>query len=365
MFTKRDKSINKDMLNDTSAASVKEMFTNNDLKRLLIPLIIEQLLMSLMGTADTIMVSNVGPAALSAVSLVDSINVLVVCLFSAMATGGTIVCAQFLGRGDTKQADNSSRQLMLSVFVLSLVLTLICFFIRGPLLRLIFGTVEEDVMTSSMIYFTITMLAYPFIAINNASSALFRAAGNSKLPMQVAVGTNILHIAVNAILIFGLNMGVTGAAAATLASRIIGAVLLLWNQHKPGLPITFDKILTIRPDIPMIKMILRIGVPTGIENTFFQLGKLIIASTVSTLGTVAISIHALVFTLEFVSSMPSIGIGLGLVTVAGSCMGAGKPLEARRYTIKLTKIIGSSSFHQRYCCFAAYPSCNRTGRYGQ
>ncbi len=312
------------------------MFSNKDLRRLLIPLIIEQVLMSLMGMADTIMVSNVGPASLSAVSLVDTINVLVIFLFSSLATGGTIVCSQYLGSGDKKAAKNSSRQLMLSVFTLSIITTVLCFILRRILLRSIFGSVEEDVMSASLVYFSITLLSYPFIALNNASSALYRATGNSRLPMLVSLGTNILNIAGNAILIFGFDMGVAGAAIATLISRIAGALLMLWFQRRPGQSITLDNIFSIRPDMSMIRMILRIGIPTGLENCLFQFGKLMVQSTVSTLGTTAISVQALTYTLEYISSMPSLAIGLGLMTVVGHCMGAGKPDEARKYTIKLT-----------------------------
>ncbi|NTV90840.1 MAG: MATE family efflux transporter [Clostridiales bacterium] len=314
------------------------MFSNKDLKRLLIPLTIEQLLMSLMGTVGTIMVSNVGPASLSAVSLVDSINVLVIFLFSALATGGTIVCSQYLGKGDKDAAKNSSYQLMGAVLGLSTVITILCFILRRSLLQAIFGTVDADVMEESLVYFTITMMSFPFIAMNNASSALYRATGNSKLPMMVSLGANILNLAGNAILIFGFQLGVAGSATATLISRIAGALLMLWFQTRPDQLISLDNIRAFKPDFAVIRLILRIGIPAGLENCLFQIGKLLVQSTVSTLGTKAISIQAMVYTLEYLSSIPSMAVGLGMMTVVGHCMGAGKPEEARRYTIKLTKL---------------------------
>jgi putative MATE family efflux protein len=314
------------------------MFSNKDLRRLLIPLIIDQLLMSLIGFVDTVMVSNVGAASLSAVSLVDSINMLVLYLFAALATGGTVVCSQYLGLGDRKEAQNASRQLIVSIFVLSFFLAALVIPLRGVLLRGIFGSVDDDVMNAAKAYFFITALSYPFIALNDASASLYRAAGNSRLPMLVSLGANIVHIAVNAILIFGLNMGVEGAALSTLLSRILAALVLLIFQRRPGQAITLDKLLTFRPDKRILRMILYVGVPAGIENCLFQLGKLLVQSTVSTLGTTAIAVQALTGTLEGLQSMPSMAIGLGLLTVAGHCMGAGKPEEAKRYIIKLTKL---------------------------
>lgn len=314
------------------------MYSNKDLKKLLIPLIIDQVLMSLIGFVDTVMVSSVSATALSAVSLVDSINTLVVYLFAAMATGGTVVCSQFLGNNNVDDAKNSSRQLIALVSALSVVLAVAGIALRGSLLQWIFGAIDGDVMSAARIYFLITAMSYPFIALNNASAALYRATGNSRLPMQVSVWTNVLHIAVNALLIYGLKLGVEGAALSTLLSRILGAAALLYFQRRPGQIISLDNLCAYRPDKKIIRMILYVGIPSGIENCLFQLGKLLVLSTVATLGTRVIAVQAMMGMLEGFQSIPSQAIGLGLLTVAGYCMGAGRPDEARRYTIKLTKL---------------------------
>jgi putative MATE family efflux protein len=314
------------------------MYSNKALRRLLLPLMADQILMSLMGLADTIMVSNVSAASLSAVSLVDAINVLVLYLFAALATGGTVVCAQYIGTGDKNAAGNAARQLMMAVLALSLVLSVVSIAFRGGLLRLIFGAVDDDVMAAAKSYYLITAMSYPCIALYNASASLFRAAGNSRLPMLVTLGTNVINIAVNAALIFGFRLGVEGAALSTLISRAAGTAALLVLQRRPGQDITLEKVLAYRPDMKIIRKILFVGIPAGIENCLFQLGKLMVHSTVSLLGTTAIAVQALTNTLEAFQSMPGIAIGLGLVTVAGTCMGAGKPEEARRYTLKLTAL---------------------------
>lgn len=314
----------------------KRLFSNKDLRMLLIPLIIEQLLNSLMGMTDSLMVSNVGSAAISAVSLVDSINNLVIQVFSAMATGGTIICSQYLGRGDEKSCNKAARQVVLAMLVISSTLMIICIGSRGWLLSTIFGKVEADVMANAMSYFFITVLSYPFLALFNAGSAFYRASGNSKFPMKIAISANILNIVGNTIFIFGLHMGVAGAALSTLLSRIFCTVVVFYFLHKPKQPIVIKDYLKIRPDFPLIGKVLAIGIPAGVENGMFQFGKLAIQSTVSALGTVAIAAQAMTNILESVNGIVGIGIGIGLMTVVGQCMGAGRKEEAKYYIVKLT-----------------------------
>ena len=312
------------------------MFSNRELRKLLVPLVIEQVLNSLMGIADTMMVSNVGSAAVSGVSLVDSVNKLVIFLFTAMATGGTIVCAQYLGRRDKKASNRAAQQVLLSAFALSVAVMAICLAFRRGLLHLIFGTVEADVMTSAEIYFLITAFSYPFLAVFDASAALYRAGGNSRLPMIVSVCSNLLNIAGNAVLMFGFEMGVAGAAIATTGATAVSAITMLIALRRPDQTVEIGRFTELRPDLRMTWLVLSIGLPTGVENAMFQLGKLVVQSTVSTLGTTAIASNAIVAVLEFMTSMPSQAIGIGLMTVAGQCIGAGRLDEAKYYIKKLT-----------------------------
>ena len=312
------------------------MFSNRDLRKLLIPLIIEQVLTSLMGIADTMMVSNVGSAAVSGVSLVDSTNKLVIFLFTAMATGGTIVCAQYLGRRDKKDSNRAAQQVLLSAFALAVTVMAICLVFRRGLLHLIFGTVEADVMAAAEVYFLITSFSYPFLALFDASAALYRAGGNSRLPMIVSVCSNLLNIVGNAVLMFVFDLGVAGAAIATTGSTVFSAIAMLVALRRPNQTVEIGRFTEIRPDFRMAWLVLSIGLPTGVENAMFQLGKLVVQSTVSTLGTTAIAANAIVIVLEFMTSMPSQAIGIGLMTVAGQCIGAGRLDEAKYYIKKLT-----------------------------
>ncbi len=310
------------------------LFSNTDLKRLLIPLMVEQLLTSLMGMMDTMMVSWVGSAAISAVSLADSINNLVIQTFAALAAGGTIICSQYIGQKDLKRANAAARQVVLTVAAISIVLAALCFIWNRPLLHFIFGSVEPAVMTNAVTYFAFTSVSFPFLALFQAGSAFYRAGGNSRFPMRISVLSNCLNIVGNAIFIFGFHWGVGGAAFSTLLSRIFCAVVVFASLRLPRQEIVIRNYL-VKPDWSLIMKIMAIGVPSGIENSMFQFGKLAIQSSVSTLGTTAIAAQAMTVIMENVNGVGSVGVGIGLMTVVGQCLGAGKTEEAKYYICKL------------------------------
>ncbi len=311
------------------------LFPRRALWMLLIPLIIEQMLNSLMGMVDTLMVSRVGAEAISAVSLVDSINNLVLQVFAAMAAGAAIICSQYLGRKDEKGCNDAAKQIVLTVVVISSVIMIIGVGFRKPLLHLIFGSVEEAVMTNAQIYFLITALSYPFIALFQAGAAFYRACGNSKFTMKTALIANVANIVGNTLFIFILQMGAAGAAVSTLISRALCAFVVFYALRKPGYAIQLKNYFSIRPDLNLIVKILAIGVPSGIENGMFQFGKLAIQSTVSSLGTAAIAAQAMTIIFENVNGMAAVGIGIGLMTVVGQSIGAGRQEEAKYYIVKL------------------------------
>lgn len=318
-----------------SSRSHNRLFGNRALWALLVPLMVEQLLNSLMGTADTIMVSNVGAAAMSAVSLVDSINVLVIQAFSALAAGGCIICSQYIGKEKPKEAERAAKQVLLVVFLISAVITVLCMISNRELLHLVFGQVEADVMDAAVIYFYYTALSFPFIGLYDAGAAIYRAQGNSRLPMTVSVISNFLNIIGNAVFIWGFHMGVSGAALSTLLSRVFCAVVVLAFLHKEGQTITVNHYVKIRPQWQLILSILAIGIPSGVENSMFQFGKLAIQSSVSTMGTTAIAAQAMANIMENLNGIAPMGMGIGLMTVVGQCIGAGRKDEAVYYIRKV------------------------------
>ena len=329
----------------------QHLFTNKMLRALLVPIIMEQLLNALMGTVDTMMVSNVGAAAMSAVSLVDSINVLIIQAFSALAAGGTIICTQYLGQKNHEMANKSARQALFIITAISVFIVVLGLAFRAPLLSFIFGKVDADVMENSMVYFFYTVLSYPFIALYDAGASIFRAQENTRGPMVISIISNVMNIVGNGILIWVFHMGVAGAAISTLVSRIFCAVVVLYQLRKDRQPIVVRDYLKIRPDGKMIGRILALGIPSGIENSMFQLGKLAIQSTVSTLGTTAIAAQAMTNMLEMLNGTAVIGVGIGLMTVVGQSLGAGRKDEAVYY---MKKLMIFSEVFLIACCAVVY-----------
>ena len=262
------------------------MFSNRSLKRLIWPLVVEQLLAVTIGMADTVMVASCGEAAVSGVSLVDSINILLINVFSALATGGAIVASQYLGRDDLENANLAARQLLLSVGFLSALLAALALVGNVSILNLIFGSAEADVMQNSYTYFFWSALSYPFLGIYNGGAALFRAMGNSKVSMRTSIIMNILNVCGNALLIFVFQLGVAGAAISTLVSRALGAVVMVWLLHSKA----------------------------------------------------AIAANAAANSIASLPQIPSTAVGLAMVTVIGQCVGAGEYEQAKRYTRRLTML---------------------------
>ena len=314
------------------------LYSRKQLWSLMIPLMVEQLLNATMGMVDTIMITSVGSYAISAVSLVDSINTLISYVFTAMATGGTIICAQYLGRNDIKRANKVAYQLLLSMFLISFFISILFFIFRVQLLKAIFGQIDSKLMSASNIYFFFSILSYPFIALYNGGAAILRAENDSKTPMKIALISNCIHICINGVLIYLFNYGVKCVAISTLLSRfLMGAIVLMLLRNKNHLVhITNLKEFKIEPSY--IKTIMNVGIPTGVENGMFQFGKLLVQSTVSQLPTYAIAANAMVSTIENFESQAALGMGLGLMTVVGQCLGKNRQDEAKSNIEYITKM---------------------------
>lgn len=310
------------------------MFSKSDLRKLLIPLIIEQLLSVLVGMVDVVMVAEVGEAAVSGVSLVDAINLLLIQLLAAMATGGAVVAGQALGCRDEKRACRAGNQLLLATTVLSTAIMALSLLGNRVILRTLFGKIEADVMANARLYFYITALSFPFLAVYNSCAALYRTMGNSKVSMKTSLVMNGLNIAGNALGVYVLRVGVAGVAVPTLISRMVAAGIMLVIIRNEKNQIHIEKHLRLGYEPEMIKQILRIGVPSGMENGMFQLGKIMVQSLVSSMGTTAIAGFAVASNLVNFEYLPGTAIGMGLVTVASQCVGAKEFNQVKQYTRK-------------------------------
>ncbi len=316
----------------------KISFDGKKLRKLIIPLVIEQLLAVIIGMADTIMVSSAGEAATSGVSNVNTIGVLMVMVFAAMASGGSVVVAQYIGSGNKEKANRAANQVLLVSVLLSVVLMVFSLVANQALLKLIYGKVEADVMQNSIQYFYILALSFPFLAIYNACAALFRVMNNAQISMKMSVVMNLVNIVFNAIFIYGMELGATGAGLGTLISRVVAAAGMLLLIRNQSLPVHIDKHLRLGWDILMIQKIFGLGVPQGLENGMFQIGKLLTLSLVASLGKASNAANAAASTVEMLADIPGSAIGLSMITIIGQLIGAGQFEDAKAYVKKLLRI---------------------------
>ena len=313
-------------------------FTNTDLRKLIVPLVIEQALQLSVGLVDSVMVASVGEAAVSAVSLVDSVFILFINMFSALATGGAVVAGQYIGRKDPESGCRAASQVVLFIGTLSIVVMAACYVFRGFILGTVFGDIEADVYNNSKTFLMIVCASIPFIALYNAGAAIFRVMGNSKISMQMSMLMNGLNIAIIAVLIYGFDFGIEGAGIGTLVARMTAAVIILKRLGNQNLLLHFKKPYTFRFDGKMLKRILRIGVPNGLENSMFQLGKILVLSLVSSFGTASIAANAIGISVAMFAVIPGMAMNLAMVTVISQCVGASDYDQVRYYTKKLMKI---------------------------
>lgn len=314
------------------------LFTNRALTALIIPLIIEQALAVLVGMADSIMVASVGEAAVSGVSLVDNIMVLLINVFAALATGGAVVAGQYLGQGRKEGARKATDQLIWFITICALIVTVVIYACKYWILHGVFGQIEADVMGHANTYLMIVAASIPFIAVYNGGAAIFRTMGNSEISMRVSIVMNVVNVCGNAILIYGFHRGTEGVAIPTLVSRMTAAVLIMLLLFNRKRDIYMTASLKYRPDFSMIRKILTVGVPNGLENSMFQLGKIIVLSLVSTFGTYAIAANAVSNTLASFQVLPGMAIVLAVTTVIARCVGAGDYEQVKYYTKKLLVI---------------------------
>ena len=315
-----------------------KLFSDKAIYQLIVPLIIEQILAVTVGMADIMMISVAGEAAVSGVSLVDMINVLIINIFAALATGGAVVSAQFIGKKDREKACLSAYQLLLITIIISVLVMVIILLFKRPILRLLFGEIETDVMENAIIYLNITAVSYPFLAIYNSCSALFRSMGNSRVSMLLSFLMNVINIGGNAFFIFLLHFGIAGVAIPSLISRFLASIIILYLICNTKNQIYIEPKVRIKLDSAMIKKILHIGIPNGLENGLFQLGRVLVVGIIASFGTVQIAANAVANNVDSMGCIPGQAISLAMITVIGQCIGAGDYKQVEYYTKKLMKI---------------------------
>lgn len=331
------------------------LFDNRSLVALIIPLVVEQLLAVLVGMADSIMIASVGEAAVSGVSLVDQVMVLLINIFAALATGGAVVAGQYLGHRKKEAACESATQLVWFITICAVVITALVYAGKSLILHGVFGQIEPDVMRHADIYLMIVTMAIPFMALYNAGAAVFRAMGNSKVSMQISIIMNVINVAGNAILIYGFHRGTEGVAIPTLVSRAVAAALIIFLLCDEKQTLHIKRTWRYRVNWAHVRKILSVGVPNGLENSMFQLGKILVLSLVSTFGTYAIAANAVGNSIAMFQVLPGMAINLAVTTVIARCVGAGDYEQVKYYNKKLLLITHIGTAVMAVSVFAVLP----------
>ncbi|MEF2877381.1 MAG: MATE family efflux transporter [Blautia sp.] len=313
-------------------------FSNKDLRRLIIPLIIDQFLQAFVGFADSIMVASVGEAAVSGVSLIDTVMVLIINIFTALATGGAVIAGQFIGKKRHEMACKSTNQLISFTLKASVVVMILGYLGRNFITHVVFGKIEADVLYNCNVYLLIVFASIPMIALYNAGAAVFRAMGNSSVAMRTSLLMNAINICGNAILIFGFHRGVEGVAIPTLVSRTVACIVMLCLLNNQNQVLHIYHPFSFKTDWSLLKKILYIGIPNGLENSMFQLGKILVLSIVTGFGTASIAANAVSNNVATFAVLPGMAMGFAMLTVTAQCVGAGDFEQVSYYTKKLLKV---------------------------
>lgn len=313
----------------------ERFFSNHDLFMLFLPLTIEQGLEYTVGMAASMMVAQVGESAVSGVSLVDFVMALIISIFAALATGGSVIAGQYLGRKEILNSKKAANQLVKCSLALSVLITVLLYMFKPLILNHLFGAISREVTVAANQYFMIVALSVPFLALYNAGAAIFRTMGNAKLPMKIMLAMNILNVAGNALLVSIFHMGVAGVAIPTLISRIGAALIILYLAHKKECELQISNFISGKFEPAMIKRILNIGAPFGFENGMFYLGRLIVLSVVSIFGTASIAANSVAGTIVMFEVLPGMAMNLGLSVIISRCVGAGDFEQAKYYKRKV------------------------------
>ena len=317
------------------------LFSKKDLRKLIIPLILEQTLAITVGMADTMMISSAGEAAVSGVSLVDMLNNLIISVLAALATGGAVVTSQCIGAGRREEACRSARQLVFTEAAITIGISVLVLLFHRQILGLFFGQIEADVMQNAIIYLIISVFSFPLLAVYDSCAALYRSMGNAQITLKISLLMNVINVVGNAIGVYVLKLGVAGVAIPSLVSRGVAGVVLFTLLHNPD-NLVFLTREKFKVDATIVKRILFIGIPSGIENGIFQLGRVLVVSIIAAFGTSQIAANGVANSLDSMGCIVGQAMSLAMITVIGRCVGAGEEGQVRYYTKKL---LGETYFY--------------------
>ncbi len=314
------------------------IFTNKQLRDMIVPLFFEQLLVMLVGLADTFIVTYAGEEAVSGVSLVNSFSIIFIYVFTALASGGAVVISQYIGKDEKKLASEASSQLLMISTVISIAITVLVYAFDVTLMKLLFGKVTDGVMDACLVYLRITAISFPTIAIYNSGAALFRSIGNTRVSMIVSTISNVINLVGNIVLVFVFKMGVAGVALPTTVSRFFSAAVITVLCFKKKNDIYYTARDIFKWNSSLLKRMLGIAVPNGVENGIFQLVKVALSSMVAMFGTYQIAANGVAQSIWSLAAVFGAAMAPIFITVIGQCMGSGNKDAAFFYMKKLMVI---------------------------
>lgn len=298
---------------------------------LFLPILIDQSFIIGLNLVNTAMISSSGVAAVSAVNMVDALNIFLINVFVAVATGGTVVVAQYKGNGNDRMVSRAAAGTVTSVTLLSLAIGLLIIGFHNPILQVLFGSASPDVLDSARTYLLGSSISFVGLAVVQAVCAALRGIGRTRASLALSLIMNLLYVLLNIVFITLLNMGVIGMTVAVNIARFVGAICALYYLFRIDASLHLRIRDLVHFPLSMLRKIMFIGLPFAAEQMFFNGGKLLTQVFIVSLGTYAIATNAISGSLAMVFQIPAVALSLTVVTVVGQCIGRGHIEDARKF----------------------------------
>lgn len=298
---------------------------------IIIPLFVDQAFLIIMSFLNTAMISSAGVAAVSAVSMVDSINIFLINVFVAVATGGTVIVAQYKGSGNNTMVSKTATQAISAVTIFSLLISAIVIIFHIPALNLLFGNAEANVFQYARIYLIGSCISYPFIAVFQAVCGALRGVGETKPCLTLSLFMNLTNTFLNVLFITIFHMSVEGLVISIILARILGMAAALFYILKYNETIHFQMKNAFHFDYSILKKVMFIGLPFAAEQFFFHGGKLLTQTFIVQLGTLALASYAIGNSIALLFQMGPNALSIAIVTIVGQCIGRRNIQDARKF----------------------------------
>ena len=310
--------------------------------KMTLPVLVEQFCIVIMGVINTMLASNMGKEAISAIGMIDTISMIIISLFGALALGGTVVVAQYVGHQEEDRASQTAAQALVSSFLIASLVTLLVLVLKNAIVRGLYGNAEPLVLEYAMDYLSITLWSYIPIAMVSIAFGILRGSGDTRTPMIVSILMNLFNVVFSSILIYGLNLnmgafgirlpayGVRGAAAGLTLARLAGMLIVLIPLIRGSRQLKLNHAWLFRPDWFLLRCIFSLGIPASAEQLMFNGGKLITQTFIVRLGTTAMAANAIANSIISLIMIPGNALAIAATALVGQLVGAGQTREARK-----------------------------------